>query len=34
LVAIGVRHFILSLPQPYDLGILRRVAKEIMPAFR
>lgn len=34
LVDIGVRHFILSLAQPYDLGILRRVAKEIVPAFR
>jgi F420-dependent oxidoreductase-like protein len=34
LVDIGVRHFILSLPQPYDLGILRRVAKDIVPAFR
>ncbi len=34
LVDIGVRHFILSLPQPYDLGTLRRMAKEIIPAFR
>lgn len=34
LVDVGVRHFILSLPQPYDLGLLRRVAHDVMPAFR
>jgi F420-dependent oxidoreductase-like protein len=30
----GVQHFILSLPAPYDRALLRRFAKEIMPAFR
>ncbi len=30
----GVRHFIISLPQPYDLTLVKRVAKEIIPAFR
>jgi F420-dependent oxidoreductase-like protein len=34
LVDLGVRHFIISLPQPYDLGLLRRFASEVMPAFR
>lgn len=34
LVDLGVRHFIISLPQPYDLDILRRFASEVMPAFR
>jgi F420-dependent oxidoreductase-like protein len=32
LTDVGVRHFILSLPQP-DRRLLRRFAKEIMPAF-
>lgn len=30
----GVHHFILSFPAPYDRQLLRRFAKEIMPAFR
>jgi F420-dependent oxidoreductase-like protein len=30
----GVRHFIISLPAPYDRQLLRRFAKEVMPAFR
>jgi F420-dependent oxidoreductase-like protein len=34
LVDIGVRHFILSLPQPYDPALLRMVARDILPAFR
>ncbi len=34
LVDIGVRHFIISLPQPYDLGLLRAFATQVMPAFR
>lgn len=34
LVDVGVRHFILSLPQPYDLGLLRRTARDVVPAFR
>lgn len=34
LVDIGVRHFILSLPQPYDLGRLRTFARDVFPAFR
>jgi F420-dependent oxidoreductase-like protein len=33
LTDVGVRHFILSLPKP-DRRLLRRFAKEIMPAFR
>lgn len=34
LLDVGVRHFILTLPQPYDLDLLRRFAREVMPAFR
>jgi len=34
LVDVGVRHFILSLPQPYDLGLLRKFAHTVLPAFR
>lgn len=30
----GIRHFILSLTQPFDREILRRFAKDVMPAFR
>jgi alkanesulfonate monooxygenase SsuD/methylene tetrahydromethanopterin reductase-like flavin-dependent oxidoreductase (luciferase family) len=30
----GIRHFIISLPPPYDQQLLRRFAKEVMPAFR
>src|SRR5512143_4118472 len=33
-VDAGVRHFILSLPQPYEPSLVKRVAKEIIPAFR
>jgi F420-dependent oxidoreductase-like protein len=33
-VDAGVRHFIISLPQPYDPGLVKRVAREIIPAFR
>jgi F420-dependent oxidoreductase-like protein len=34
LVDAGVRHLILSMPAPYDLGMLRTYAKEVVPAFR
>jgi F420-dependent oxidoreductase-like protein len=34
LVDAGVRHFILSMSPPYDLGMLRTYAKEVVPAFR
>lgn len=34
LVDVGVRHFILSLSPPYDLGLLRKVARDVLPAFR
>jgi F420-dependent oxidoreductase-like protein len=34
LVDLGVRHFILTLPQPYEPSVLRSFAKEVMPAFR
>jgi F420-dependent oxidoreductase-like protein len=34
LVDIGVRHVIISLPQPYDLTLLRTLARDVMPAFR
>jgi hypothetical protein len=34
LVDVGVRHFILSMSPPYDLGMLRTYAKEVVPAFR
>jgi len=30
----GVRHFILSLSAPYDSALLRRFAKDIIPAFQ
>jgi F420-dependent oxidoreductase-like protein len=31
---VGVRHFILQLPAPYDRQVLRRFAKQVMPALR
>ncbi|HLK11370.1 MAG TPA: TIGR03560 family F420-dependent LLM class oxidoreductase [Candidatus Binatia bacterium] len=34
LVAVGVRHFVVSLPAPYDRGLLRTFAKEVVPALR
>jgi F420-dependent oxidoreductase-like protein len=34
LVDAGVRHFILSMPPPYDMAMLRTYAREIVPAFR
>jgi F420-dependent oxidoreductase-like protein len=34
LVDAGVRHFILSLPAPYDDAVLRKWAGEVMPALR
>jgi F420-dependent oxidoreductase-like protein len=30
----GIQHFIISLPQPYNREVLRRFAKDVMPAFR
>lgn len=30
----GVRHFIVWMPPPYDRQMMRRFAKEVMPAFR
>lgn len=30
----GIRHFILSLPPPYDRALMRRFATEVMPTFR
>ncbi len=33
-VDAGIQHFIISLPQPYDREVLRRFAKDVMPAFR
>lgn len=33
LVNLGVRHFILALPQPYEPSLIRSFAKEVMPAF-
>jgi len=34
LAAVGVRHFVVSLPAPYDMAMLRAFAKEVMPALR
>lgn len=34
LVDAGIRHFIISLPAPYDRELLRRFAKDVMPTFR
>jgi F420-dependent oxidoreductase-like protein len=34
LVDIGVRHFIISLPQPYEPSLVRSFAKDVMPVFR
>jgi len=33
-VAVGVTHFMISLPAPYDLTALHRFATEVIPAFR
>jgi alkanesulfonate monooxygenase SsuD/methylene tetrahydromethanopterin reductase-like flavin-dependent oxidoreductase (luciferase family) len=33
-VDAGIRHFILSLPAPYDRELLRRWGREVAPAFR
>jgi len=32
--AVGVRHFVIALPAPYDLAMLHTFAKEVMPAVR
>ncbi len=34
LAAVGVRHFVVSLPAPYDMAMLRTFAKEVVPALR
>jgi F420-dependent oxidoreductase-like protein len=34
LAAAGVRHFVVSLPAPYDMAMLRTFAKDVMPAVR
>jgi F420-dependent oxidoreductase-like protein len=34
LVDVGVRHFIIALPQPYEPSLVRSFAKDVMPAFR
>ena len=34
LAAAGVRHFVISLPAPYDMTMLRAFAKDVMPALR
>ena len=34
LAAVGARHFVVSLPAPYDLAMLRGFAKDVMPALR
>jgi F420-dependent oxidoreductase-like protein len=34
LAAAGARHFVISLPAPYDLAMLRGFAKDVMPALR
>lgn len=34
LVDAGVRHFIISLPAPYDRKLLQGFAKDVMPTFR
>ena len=34
LAAAGVRHFVVSLPAPYDMTMLRTFAKDVMPALR
>jgi F420-dependent oxidoreductase-like protein len=33
-VDVGVRHVIMNVQPPYDPGLLRRFASEVMPAFR
>ena len=34
LAEAGLRHFVLALSPPYDRELMRRFAKEVMPAFR
>jgi len=34
LAEVGVRHFVVSLPAPYDMAMLRTFAKDVMPALR
>jgi alkanesulfonate monooxygenase SsuD/methylene tetrahydromethanopterin reductase-like flavin-dependent oxidoreductase (luciferase family) len=34
LAAVGVRHFVVSLPAPYDTAMLHAFAKNVMPALR
>jgi F420-dependent oxidoreductase-like protein len=34
LAEAGVRHFVISLPAPYDVAMLRAFAKDVMPALR
>ena len=34
LAEVGVRHFVVSLPAPYDMAMLRAFAKDVMPALR
>ncbi len=34
LVDVGVQHFIISLPPPYDRDLMQRFATEVMPTFR
>ncbi len=34
LAAVGVGHFVISLPAPYDMAMLRAFAKEVIPALR
>src|SRR5262249_40383339 len=34
LVDAGVHHFIVSLSPPYDRALMRRFAKDVIPAFR
>lgn len=34
LVDVGVQHFVISLPPPYDRKLMRNFATEVMPTFR
>src|SRR5439155_22444701 len=34
LAAVGVRHFVISLPAPYDMAMLHAFAKDVMPVLR
>jgi F420-dependent oxidoreductase-like protein len=34
LIDLGVRHFILALPQPFEPSVLRSFAKDVVPTFR